>query len=261
MPELPEVKSVDVKGLRSIRRHSTKKQFTSRLDGAKISGVERRGKYLIMKLDTGDLLVVHLRMSGQLLRLTGKDPVDKHDHVIITFTQAGQLRFRDPRTFGEMFVTDPDELKTIDEVSGLGPDLVDHPISWTDFARMLLQKKTKLKALLMDQHFVAGIGNIYSDEILYQAGLRYDRIPATLSTQELRRIYRAIVETLHDAIKHRGTTLEDDGYVDLKGRPGGYQEFLQVYGRDGEACRRCRTVIVKSKFQQRTTYYCEQCQV
>jgi formamidopyrimidine-DNA glycosylase len=277
MPELPEVetirreldrevvgkriKSVEVKGLRSIRRHNTKKQFTSRLDGAKISGVERRGKYLVMKLDTGDLLVVHLRMSGQLLRLSGKDPLDKHDHVIITFTQAGQLRFRDPRTFGEMFVTDPDELKTINEIADLGPDLVDTPISWTDFARMLLQKKTKLKALLMDQHFVAGIGNIYSDEILYQAGLRYDRVPATLSTQELRRLYRAIVETLHDAIKHRGTSLADEQYVDLKGRQGGYQEFLQVYGRDGEACRRCRTVIVKSKFAQRSTYYCEQCQV
>jgi formamidopyrimidine-DNA glycosylase len=277
MPELPEVetikreldrdvvgkriKSTDVKGMRSIRRHTTKKQLTSRLDGAKISGVDRRGKNLVMKLDTGDLLVVHLGMSGQLLRLTGKDPVDKHDHVIITFTQAGQLRFRDPRTFGEMFVTDPDEIATIPEFANLGPDLVDDPIAWTDFARMLLQRKTKLKALLMDQTFVAGIGNIYSDEILYQAGLRYDRTPDTLSTQEIRRLYRAIVETLHDAIKHRGSSLADEQYVDLKGRPGGYQEFHQVYAREGQACRRCRTTIVRSKFQQRSTYYCQQCQV
>lgn len=277
MPELPEVetirreldrevvgkrvKSVDVKGLRSIRRHSTKKQLTSRLDGTKITGVERRGKFLVLKLDSGDLVVIHLGMSGQLLRLTAKDPVDKHDHVTITFTQAGQLRFRDPRTFGEMFVTDPEEIKTISELADLGPDLVDTPISWTDFARMLLARKTKLKALLMDQHFIAGIGNIYSDEILYQAGLRYDRTPDTLSTQEIRRLYRAIVETLHDAIKHRGSSLSDEQYVDLKGRPGGYQEFHQVYAREGEACRRCRTTIVKSKFQQRSTFYCPQCQV
>jgi formamidopyrimidine-DNA glycosylase len=277
MPELPEVetirreldrevvgkrvKTTEVKGLRSIRRHTNKKQLTSRLDGTKITGVERRGKNLIMKLDSGDLLVVHLGMSGQLLRLTSKDPVDKHDHVIITFTQAGQLRFRDPRTFGEMFVTDPEEMAGMPELSNLGPDLVDSPIAWTDFARMLLQRKTKLKALLMDQTFVAGIGNIYSDEILYQAGLRYDRTPDTLSTQEIRRLYRAIVETLHDAIKHRGSSLSDEQYVDLKGRPGGYQEFHQVYDREGQACRRCRTTIVRSKFQQRSTYYCEQCQV
>lgn len=277
MPELPEVetirreldrdvvgkriKSTEVKGTRSIRRHNTKKQLTSRLDGTKITGVERRGKNLVLKLDSGDLLVVHLGMSGQLLRLAAKDPVDKHDHVIITFTQAGQLRFRDPRTFGEMFVTDPEEMATMPELSNLGPDLVDDPIAWTAFARMLLQRKTKLKALLMDQTFVAGIGNIYSDEILYAAGLRYDRTPQTLSTQEIRRLYRSIVEILHDAIKHRGSSLSDEQYVDLKGRPGGYQELHQVYAREGEACRRCRTTIVRSKFQQRSTYYCEQCQV
>ena len=277
MPELPEVetirreldrevvgkriKSVEVKGLRSIRRHNTKKQFTSRLDGAKISGVERRGKYLVMKLDTGDLLVVHLRMSGQLLRLTGKDPVDKHDHVIITFTQAGQLRFRDPRTFGEMFVTDPDELKTISEVADLGPDLVDNPISWTDFARMLLQKKTKLKALLMDQHFVAGIGNIYSDEILWGAGLKWDRSSESLSPQEVRRLYRAMVETLQDAVKYRGSSLADEQYVDLFGKPGEYQHHHKVYAREGEACRRCRHVVVRERYGGRSTFYCGACQV
>lgn len=277
MPELPEVetirreidrdvvgkriKTVDVKGTRSIRRHSNKKQLTSRLEGTKITGVERRGKNLVLRLDSGDLLVVHLGMSGQLLRTANKDAVDKHDHVIITFTQAGQLRFRDPRTFGEMFVTDPDEMATMPELSELGPDLVDDPIAWTDFARRLLQRKTKLKALLMDQQFVAGIGNIYSDEILYAAGLRYDRTPDTLSTQEIRRLYRAIVETLHDAIKHRGSSLADEQYVDLKGNPGGYQELHEVYAREGEACRRCRTPIVRSKFQQRSTFYCPQCQV
>src|SRR5689334_7767785 len=126
MPELPEVetirrelerdlvgkrvKQVDVSNNRSIRRHSTRKQFASRVAGTKITGVERKGKYLFFKLDSGDLLVAHLGMSGQLLRVPNKEPMEKHTHVVITFTQQGQLRFVDPRTFGEMFVTRPDDL-------------------------------------------------------------------------------------------------------------------------------------------------------
>ncbi|MEZ5141355.1 MAG: bifunctional DNA-formamidopyrimidine glycosylase/DNA-(apurinic or apyrimidinic site) lyase [Acidimicrobiales bacterium] len=278
MPELPEVetirrelerevvgkkvKSVEVTGTRSIRRHKSKKAFVARLDGVKVTGVDRKGKYLLLKLDSGDILVVHLGMSGQLLRAAAKDPVAKHTHVVITFTQGGQLRFVDPRTFGELFVTSPDQLtEEVPELAHMGIDPVEEPMSWVTFGQLLHAHKTKLKAFLMDQSILAGIGNIYSDEILFDAGLRYDRQTDSLSTQEIRRLYRAVVEVLHDAIKYGGSTLADEQYVDLNGKAGEYQEHHQVYDREKQACRRCRSPIVKAKFQNRSTFYCEQCQV
>lgn len=278
MPELPEVetirreldrevggrkiKAVEVTNNRSIRKHTNKKQFISRLEGVKIKSVGRKGKYLVVTLDSGDLLVIHLGMSGQLLRAATKDPVVKHTHVIFSFTQGPQIRFVDPRTFGEMFVTTPDELTSdVPELAHLGFDPVDQPVSWVVFGRLLHSHQLKLKAFLMDQSIIAGIGNIYSDEILWQAGLRYDRISNELSSQEIRRLYRAVVETLHEAIKHGGSTLADQQYVNLSGKPGGFQEFHEVYDRDKLACHRCRGVITKAKFQGRTTYYCDACQV
>lgn len=278
MPELPEVetlrreldkevvgkrvKSVEVTGMKSIHRHPTKKSFIERLEGRKITGVERRGKYLLLTLDSGDHLVIHLGMSGQLRRAANKEPLEKHTHVVITFTQHGQLRYIDPRKFGELFVTTPDELtKEIPELAELGVDPVEEPMSWTTFGEMLMSRKMKLKAFLMDQRILAGIGNIYSDEILFAAGLRYDRMTDSLSSQEIRRLYRAVVETLHDAIKYGGSTLSDGQYVNLHGEPGEFQEHHQVYDREKEACRRCRMPIVKAKFQGRSTFYCEQCQV
>jgi formamidopyrimidine-DNA glycosylase len=277
VPELPEVetirrglereavgkriKSVDVHGTRTVRRQ-TKKNLISRLEGAKITGVERRGKYLVLKLDSGELLVVHLGMSGQLLRAAPKDAVAKHTHVIMSFTQGGQLRFVDPRTFGELFVTAPDELTNeIPELADLGMDPLDEPISWVTFGHKLMARTTKLKQLLMDQSFIAGIGNIYSDEILWEAGLRHDRTPQSLSSMEVRRLYRAVVEVLHEAVKHRGSTLGDQQYVDLHGKPGEYQLLHQVYDREGQACRRCRATIAKTKVSGRSSYFCPACQV
>jgi len=278
MPELPEVetirrgldkevsgkriKAVEVTGTRSIRRHPNKKQFISRLEGTKITGTQRRGKYLLLSLDSGDLLVVHLGMSGQLRRMPNKEPVDKHTHVTITFTQHGQLRFIDPRTFGEMFVTTPDELTNeVPELATLGVDPVDTPMNWTDFGRMLMAHHMKLKAFLMDQSILAGIGNIYSDEIIFDAGLRYDRMTDELTTQEIRRLYRAVVGILHDALKFGGSTLADEQYVDLHGKAGEYQDHHMVYARDKQPCLRCRAVVTKAKFQNRTTYFCPDCQV
>ena len=278
MPELPEVetirreleresvgkkiKAVEVHGTRTVRRQ-TKKAFATRLDGAKITGVERKGKYLLVKLDSGDLLVIHLRMSGQLLRTAAKDPVVKHTHVIITFTQGGQLRFVDPRTFGEMFVTTPETIDTdAPELAELGFDPVEQPVSWQTFGHQLMEHKMKLKAFLTDQTIMAGLGNIYADEVLFAAGLRYDRMSDSLSTQEMRRLYRSVVETLHDAIKYGGSTLADEGYVDLHGKPGEYQQHHKVYDREKLPCFRCRrATISKAKFAGRSTYFCEICQV
>ena len=278
MPELPEVetirrelekevvgkkvKTVEVSGTRTVKRQK-KAEFKTGLEGAKINGVQRKGKYLLLPLDTGSVLVVHLGMSGQLLRAVPKDPVAKHTHVTISFTQGGQLRFVDPRTFGELFLATPDEITSqVEELSTLGVDPVETPMSWVDFGHLLRSRNMKVKAFLTDQSLIAGIGNIYADEILFDAGLRYDRETASLTTQEIRRLYRSVVEILHEACKYNGSTLADAQYVDIFGKPGTYQDHHQVYDRDKQPCRRCRRGdIQKAKFAGRSTFYCEVCQV
>jgi len=278
MPELPEVetirrdiekefvnkriKKVDVTGARSVRRHRTASDFVSRTEGRKVVGTRRRGKYLILKLDSGDVMVAHLGMSGQLLRANPKEPVDKHTHVVLSFAGAPQLRFVDPRTFGEMFVTAPERLEEeVPELAHLGFDPIDEQMAWTRFGGLLAARPTKLKALLMDQRFVAGIGNMYADEILFTAGLRQDRNSDSLTPQEIRRLYRSVVETLQEAIKHRGSSLADEQYRDLFGDVGEYQRLHNVYDREGEACPRCRSVIARVKANGRSSFFCPQCQI
>ncbi len=126
---------------------------------------------------------------------------------------------------------------------------------------MLAARHAKLKPLLMDQKFIAGIGNIYSDEILWGAGLRWDRMSDALTSEEVRRLYRSMMETLQDAVKHRGSSLADEQYVDLFGRPGEYQQFHNVYAREGLMCPRCRHEIVREKVSGRSTFSCSACQV
>jgi formamidopyrimidine-DNA glycosylase len=288
VPELPEVetlrrdlekevvgrriKSVEVTGARAIRRHKTKAEFISRLEGHKITSVSRKGKYLVVALDPtpgapgetqNDVLVVHLGMSGQVFRAkSAKEALPKHTHVVFTFSQGGQLRFVDPRTFGELFVTAAGEVeKVVPELAHLGFDPLEEIMSWNRFSDLLHARRVKLKPLLMDQQFLAGIGNIYADEILWAAGLRHDRLSDSLSSQEVRRLYRALVETLQDAIKHRGSSLADEQYKDLFGQVGDFQSLHKVYDREGQPCRRCRSPIARIKTQGRSTFLCEQCQV
>jgi len=277
MPELPEVetvrrdlekealgrriKSVEVTGNRSIRRHTNKKQFVARLENQKIESIERRGKNLLLSLGE-DLLVVHLGMSGQLLKTAPRDAVAKHTHVTISFTQGGQIRFVDPRTFGELFVVAKERFaEEAPELADLGFDPIEDVLSWNDFGNRLIARRVKLKTLLMDQKFVAGIGNIYSDEILWNAGLRFDRGSESVSTQEVRRLYRAMGEVLQEAIKLRGSSLSDMQYCDLYGNPGGYQAEHKVYAREGEPCRRCRHTIERVKWGGRSAFFCPGCQV
>ena len=197
----------------------------------------------MLRLDGNDALVVHLGMSGQLLRAkTAREKAPKHTHVVITFTQGGLLRFVDPRTFGEMFVTKYDDLEEqVDGARAPRPRSArDRDVVGPASAACSPSKHAKLKPLLMDQKFIAGIGNVYSDEILFEAGLKWDRMSDSLSQQEVRRLYRAIIETLQDAVKYRGSSLADEQYVDLFGQPGEYQHHHQVYDREGQACPRCR---------------------
>jgi len=264
------IKEVDVRqgpnALRIIRRHnkpgvkSVRKEFSGRLAGHKITKVERKGKYLLMHLEDGDVLVVHFGMSGQFLRATKRQPPPPHTHVVLTFQQGGDLRYVDPRTFGELFVTTADDLGKVKELAHIAIDPLEDTFTWGAFGEYLFQREAQMKPLLMDQKVISGLGNIYSDEVLFAAGLRYDRMSNTLSSGEVRRLYRAIQEIVQDAIRYRGTTLPDEAYVDLFGKPGEYQNELKVYGRKGLPCRRCRTPIESVTLSGRRSYYCPQCQ-
>lgn len=258
------VREVEVRpqraAMRIIRRHARRKEFADRLAGKKITRVDRKGKYLLMFLEGGDVLVVHFGMSGQLLRGTRRQGLPPHTHVVIDFVQGGDLRYVDPRTFGEMFVTRTDDLGKIRELDHVAIDPLEDTFTWQQFSIALAQHAAKLKPLLMDQKFVSGLGNIYSDEVLFAAGLRWDRMSDSLSAQEVRRLYRAMREVVQDAIRHRGTTLSDEAYVDIFGKPGEYQAELKVYGRTGGTCRRCRAPIATAKVAGRTSYFCPQCQ-
>jgi formamidopyrimidine-DNA glycosylase len=300
MPELPEVetvrislsrdlvgkkfKSVSVTNGRVVRRHKTAKDFRAMLEGHSVRNVQRLGKNLVVGLDNGSHLVIHLGMSGQLLRAKGpKDLKPKHTHVVFAFTQGGELRYVDPRTFGELYVSKvpsdddpPVELskfarlsiggdgtalrRAVPELAHLGLDPFEDQIGWDRFAAILRSRTTPLKAVLTDQDIIAGIGNIYADEILFSAGLRFDRSAETLSTIEIRRLHRAISEVLTDAIKHEGSTLDDEQFVDPDGKPGNFQQFHQVYNREGQACLQCRQLIRRETVRGRSTYYCEKCQ-
>ncbi len=299
MPELPEVetvrvalgrdlvgkkiKSVHVTNGRVVRRHASVKDFRALAEGRSVRGVARLGKYLVLGLDSGAHLIIHLGMSGQLLRAKGpKDPKPKHTHAVFSLSPASELRFVDPRTFGEMFVSLPpgedatlevskfarlsiggDGLalrRAVPELAHLGLDPLEDQFGWDRLAVILRSRTTALKAVLTDQDIICGIGNIYSDEILFDAGLRYDRAADSLSTIEIRRLHRAIGEILSEAIKHGGSTLSDEQFVDPDGHPGRFQELHQVYGREGLPCYQCRRPIERVTFHQRSTYYCANCQ-
>jgi formamidopyrimidine-DNA glycosylase len=257
------IKSVEFTGMKSLARYQNRKQVAARLEGVKVTAVKRRGLLLLFKLDSNEYLIVDAGEAGHLVRTAAKDPVTPHTQAIITFTQGGQLRVVDPTDGGlQMAIVDIAELgEEFPELADYGPDPVDDPMSWLAFADILRRHQLKLKNFLTDPTVLLGIGPIYSDEILWDAGLRADRVSNALSSQEIRRLYRSVVETMHDAIKHRGTSIGDDPWVDLAGRPGGFQELLNAYGRDGQACKRCRGTITKKKFGGKVTFSCEDCQV
>ena len=258
------IADVDVRRMKNtkrvIRRHKTPKKFRDRLKGHRITRSERKGKYVLLHLDDGNVLVTHFGMSGRFLRGTKRVPFDNHTHVIIVFQQGGDLRFVDPRTFGEMFVSTADDLGKVKELGHIAIDPLEDTFTWQQFHQMLASRASKMKPLLLDQQFISGLGNIYSDEVLFAAGLRHDRMSSELSAQEVRRLYRAMQEIVQEAIRYRGTTLGDEAYVDVFGKPGEYQNELKVYGRKGEPCRRCRTPIEIVKYSGRNSYFCPQCQ-
>lgn len=257
-----KVKAVEVP-VAGVLSGTTRKVLPGEMEGAKGSGVVRRGMLVALTYDKANQLVVSLGAGSRLARNKERDPLEKGTALVITFTQGGQLRLVDPDKNAVVEWMPIEELdERHPELASLGLDPVDEPISWTVFGDALLQRSGKLKGILMDDSFLVGIGPIYSDEILFHAGLRYDRTPESLATAEIRRLYRAVVETMHDAVKYGGTSLEGkDRWVDLSGEPGSYQEHLAVYGRAGEMSPRARGPIAKARYGNMTTYFCEQTQV
>ncbi len=259
------IKSIEVMDSGVTKRSGGAKKFVGRLEKVKITNVRRRGLYLIMSLDSDDVMVAQLGSGGQMRRHANRDDIESNTLVSITFTKSGQLRLVDGIGDAELFLAKAERLvEEVPQLEGMGIDPLDQPVPWRMFGQILLAQDAKLKAVLTDDRVVVGLGEMYSDEILFTAGLRFDRLPKSLGPQEVRRLHRAMVETLHDAAKHRGATLEDGHYVDVHGKPGGYEEYLNVFkqaSRDGRPCPRCHRPIQKYRFRRRWTYYCEQCQI
>lgn len=256
-----KIKAVEVP-VAGIVKTPAKKAFIAALTGAKLSGVTRRGLLLMIGLEGTHQLVIELGPTARLTRNQAKEELAAGTALVITFTQGGQLRLIDAKKESAVEYIDNDQIESVHpELANLGLDAADEPISWTTFGEQLVRRDGRLKSVLMDPTFLVGVGPMYSDEILFHAGLRYDRSPSSLSTQEIRRLYRAVVETVYDALKHGGTTITEDGWVGLSGAPGDYGQYLAVYKRDGEMSPRARGPIVKARFGSGYTYFCEQTQV
>ena len=253
-----KVKAVEVTSLKTLPRIRTKKAFTEPLEGRKIVSVRRRGLHLLFDIEEDDRLVVDLGVSGTLRRHATKDKVEPHTHVVITFTQGGQLRWVDPSESGEIFLSRVDTLdEDIPALTSLGFDPVEEPISWTRFGQMVLSRHEQLKTLITDPAFVVGIGPLYSDEILHEALLRGDRRADELTIQEVRRLYRAIVETMHNALKYRATSLGEHPWLDIRGEPGGYNDYVEVWERAGEPSRNGRGTVAKMKVGGATHFHAD----
>lgn len=252
-----KIKSVEVPGAkRVVDTAATKKAFGAALEGRKINSVRRAGLLLVFDIGEEQVMVASLGSKGSFRRATAKAEVDPATQVIITFTQGGQLRLLDHGDQVELRIIAVEDLEEqFPEVTTLGFDPVDQPMSWTVFGQRLVREDRTLMQLLTDSKFVVGLGPVYSDEILHAALLRHDRKANELITQEIRRLYRAIVETVHNAVKHRGVSFEHE--ADVFGEPGGYNEYLEVYGRVGERSRNGRGDVLSVKVGGVVHYYCD----
>lgn len=245
---------------RVIRRHSSPSEVEGPLEGRTIDRLERSGKYLRFHLDDHLVLVVHLGMSGQLLLSDAALPEPRHTHVVLDLQGRGQLRFVDPRTFGEIFVTEESELGEIPELARLGKDPIAGELPLDYLSETFARRKTRIKPLLMDQGFICGLGNIYSDEVLFLAGVRHDRPTRAVSEEETRLIHEAIPKVLQESIASRGSSIADEQFRDVYGALGSYQHRLRVYGREARPCLRCGSPIERARWSNRSTFYCPRCQ-
>jgi formamidopyrimidine-DNA glycosylase len=281
MPELPEVEIV-VRGLRetvlgetiakvhlqappsSIRVSDSfnHNRFDRVLGGKKILDISRRGKNILISLSGDVTLWIHLKMTGHLLYVEKSRPVDKHDLVIFDFKSTSKtkrsfhLRFNDYRRFGRLRLFNDDELWEQKGLAELGPEPLE--ISADDFVALCKKSHRMVKPALLDQTFLAGLGNIYTDESLYYSKIHPKRVISSLSTRKLVELHGHIQEMLKRAIRLMGTSV--DSYRGVNGRAGRFQKYLKVYNNEGEPCLRCGTKIVRQKIGSRSAHFCPRCQ-
>ena len=270
MPELPEVETV-VRGLRKqlVRGkfsgvevcldrclRGSKRALGGWLRGKKILAVERRGKNIILCLNGGGALFIHLGMSGKLRILPREAPREKHTHLVFSFLNRGdQLRYIDPRRFGRVFWEGECRGNWV-SLARLGPEPLE--ISALEFATRVRSRQREIKPLLLDQHFLAGVGNIYADESLFRAKVHPRRKSHLLTARTVCRLHQALRAVLNEAIRAGGSSVRS--YVDSTGAAGGYQHSLRVYGREGEPCPSCGAKIVREIVGGRSSFYCPRCQ-
>ena len=288
MPELPEVETV-VNDLRpqlagrrieslqltrdpAIRarlvRHPSPAQFVRRLRGRTIESVHRRGKYIVMPLSrvatrngaaASDQVIVHLGMTGHLRVWEPEETAVKHTHFRALLDSGLELRYDDPRQFGRLVVGSLDELiKARAFPARLGPEPIHGDLTEAEFEKLVRARRRPVKSALLDQSFLAGVGNIYADEACFRAGIRPSRWTHRLTVRERRALYSAIQEVLENSIAARGSSIIN--YVDGFGLRGSNQEKLLVYGRSGEPCLRCGTPLQGTRLAGRGTVYCRKCQ-
>jgi formamidopyrimidine-DNA glycosylase len=270
MPELPEVETI-ARGLRSSLEGRTIRavtadwprtvaqppldEFRARIAGRRVESIGRRGKYVVITLDGGCLLI-HLKMSGRLQVVPAGEPVGDHTHTIFHLDGDRELRFQDVRKFGRVHLVE----KPAQVTATLGPEPLDDDFTLDAFCALLQHRSGRLKSLLMNQQFLAGLGNIYADEALHAARLYPLRTADSLSPEEQACLYSSIRRVLGRAVAGRGTTLDDGGYQDAEGRAGAYQEELNVYRRTGEPCHSCGTPIERTIIGGRSSHFCPRCQ-
>ena len=273
MPELPEVETV-CRGLRKyalgLKIRDVKvtlpkiinvptSRFRRNIIGAIIKDVQRRAKTINIRLSNGYWLVSHLKMSGQMLYLPKAEPVKKHTHIIFDLSNGYTLRFWDQRQFGYVRLFDgPGRDRFMAELD-FGPEPLEKDFTLAQFRQMLKSKpRARIKPLLMDQTFISGIGNLYADEILFYARIHPLTRSGLFKDNEIKKIFQGIKQILALGVKKRGSSIEL--YVDVSGQPGGFVPYIKAYGREGEACVRCKALIKRIKIGSRSAYFCSRCQ-
>ncbi len=272
MPELPEVETIrrtllervlglTITGVKvlwpPVAQNWQDKIFAEVVTGRKIESIERRGKYLLFSLDEGWSLVAHLRMTGRLNYYSCEQVPERHARLVFSLSQ-GELHFSDLRKFGRIQLIPTDLRSRSASLAKLGPEPLEADFTADILGERLAAKKTNLKAALLDQRVLAGLGNIYADEALFRAGLVPAREACSLSAAEIRKLHGAIREVLKAGILARGTSVRD--YRDANGEEGSFQDLLQVYGRGTKPCLQCGRPLEKMRLAGRTTVFCRNCQ-
>lgn len=273
MPEMPELETIrrslepHVKGktIESVElllsrqiKWPAPEVFVDMATGCRIDSLSRVGKYLLLQLDSGNTLVFHLRMTGQVCYCPPGVEAHSHARIVFYLNDGARLVYADTRTLGTLYAIKPGEIKLIKGLAEMGPEPLSEAFTVEYLASVLSGKRTKIKSFLLDQSKIGGLGNIYVDEALFLSGIHPQRLAQSLNESEIGILHQNINRVIADGIADGGTTFRD--YRDGNGGKGSHQEHLFAYGRDGQPCRRCGTVMEKIRVGGRGTHFCPSCQ-